>query len=260
VLDKIWIAKNETARRILGRIENVLNYAITKGFRSGPNPAIWSGNLENLLPKPSKVQNPEHMPSLRHSEMPRWWNELQKRDGTGAKALMLLTMFAARSGEIRGMLHSEIQLFSDKEAGQRGYKGVWTIPKSRMKANVEHSSPIIQPVFDLLQQLPRQGDLVFPSQRGGMLSDMTLSALMKRMHADDEVGFNDNRIQRPAVPHGIRSTFRDWAADMRQPRDAVELQLAHRIGSKVEHAYFRSEMLDTRAKVLTDWNKFLNGF
>ena len=259
VINKIWITKNVTARRVLGRIASILDYATTKGFRSGSNPAVWKGSLENLLPKLSKVQKSTPMPSLPRSEIPRWWNELQQRDGTGAKALMLLTMFAARSGEIRGMRHSELEYFSDKEADEKGYKGVWTIPRSRMKSNVEHSNPIIQPVFDLLKQLPRHGDLVFPSQKGGMLSDMTLSAIMKRMHANDGIGFIDSISKRPAVPHGLRSTFRDWAADTGQRRDAAELQLAHRVGDSSERSYFRSQMLGPRTEILTDWNNFLDG-
>jgi len=258
-LKPIWGAKNETAQRTRGRIESVLNFAMTKGYRSGPNPAIWKGNLENLLPKPSKVQNPQHMPALQLPDIPRWWVELQRRDGTGAKALMLLTLVAARSGEVRGMRHDEVEIFSKAEANKKGYLGLWTIPKSRMKANVEHSIPIIQPVYDLIQQAPAKSDLVFPARRDGMLSDMTLSALMKRMHESDDVGYFDKRSGRAAVPHGIRSAFRDWAAENKQPRDAVELQLAHRVGSKVEQAYFRSELLDIRTKILTDWFKFLEG-
>jgi integrase len=256
-LKPIWSTKNETAKRVRGRVESVLNYAITKGYRSAPNPAIWKGNIENLLPKPSKVQNPEHMPALQLSDMQRWWGELQQRDGTGAKALMLLTLVGARSGEVRGMRHDEVEIFSEEEATTKGYLGLWRIPKARMKANVEHIIPITQLTYDLIQQTPRQNDLVFPAQKGGQLSDMTLSAVMKRMHESSKIGYIDSRNNRTAVPHGIRSTFRDWAAETKQPRDAVELQLAHRVGNKVEQAYFRTELFDIRAKVLTEWHNFL---
>ncbi len=258
-LNPIWKTKNETAQRTRGRIEGVLNFAITKGYMSGPNPAIWKGSLENLLPKPSKVQNPQHMPALQLSDVPRWWIELQQRDGTGAKALMLLTLVLTRSGEVRGMRHDEVEIFSKEEANKKGYLGLWTIPKSRMKAKVEHSIPIIQPVYDLIQQASAKSDLVFPSRLGGKLSDMTLSALMKRMHRSDKIGYVDKQSSRSAVPHGIRSTFRDWAAENGKPRDAVELQLAHRIGNEAEKAYFRTELLDIRAKILTDWYDFLRG-
>ena len=258
-LSKIWLTKNETASRTRGRIENVLSYAITKGHRDAPNPAIWKGTLENLLPKPSKVQNPVHMPAVPCIDMPRWWDALKRRDGTGAKALMLLTMLAARSGEVRGMLHSELEFFTEEEATEKGYMGLWTIPGTRMKAKREHITPIIKPIFELLQQLPRQGDLVFSGVKGGMLSDGTLSSLMKRIHASDTTGFIDSRSKRPAVPHGIRSTFRDWAAETSQEIEPVELQLAHRIGTSTTKAYNRSERLETRAKVLTEWYNFLNG-
>lgn len=123
-LKPIWSTKNETAKRVRGRVESVLNYAITKGYRSAPNPAIWKGNIENLLPKPSKVQNPEHMPALQLSDMQRWWGELQQRDGTGAKALMLPTLVGARSGEVRGMKHDEVEIFSEEEATTKGYLGL----------------------------------------------------------------------------------------------------------------------------------------
>ena len=258
-LNKIWLTKNETAQRTRGRIENVLSYAITKGHRDAPNPAIWKGTLENLLPKPSKVQNPAHMPAVPCIDMPRWWDALKRRDGTGAKALMLLTMLAARSGEVRGMLHSELEFFTEEEATEKGYMGLWTIPGTRMKAKREHITPIIKPIFELLHQLPRQGDLVFSGVKGGMLSDGTLSSLMKRIHASDTTGFIDSRSKRPAVPHGIRSTFRDWAAETSQEIEPVELQLAHRIGNNSTKPYFRTDILEARAKVLTDWNNFLNG-
>ena len=199
------------------------------------------------------------MPAVPCIDMPRWWDALKRRDGTGAKALMLLTMLAARSGEVRGMLHSELEFFTEEEATEKGYMGLWTIPGTRMKAKREHITPIIKPIFELLQQLPRQGDLVFSGVKGGMLSDGTLSSLMKRIHASDTTGFIDSRSKRPAVPHGIRSTFRDWAAETSQEIEPVELQLAHRIGTSTTKAYNRSERLETRAKVLTEWYNFLNG-
>ena len=258
-LSKIWLTKNETASRTRGRIENVLSYAITKGHRDAPNPAIWKGNLENLLSKPSKVQNPVPMPAVPVLDMPRWWDALKRRDGSGAKALMLLTMVAARSSEVRGMLHSELKFFTEEDANEKGYMGLWIIPGSRMKAKREHITPIIKPIFELLQQLPRQGDLVFSGVKGGMLSNATLSSLMKRIHASDANGFLDSRSKYPAVPHGIRSTFRDWAAETSQETIPVELQLAHRIGNNSTKPYFRTDILEARAKVLTDWNNFLNG-
>ncbi|AGI69016.1 phage integrase [Octadecabacter antarcticus 307] len=258
-LKPIWLSKNETAQRTRGRIEGVLNFATTKGYRTGSNPAIWRGNLENLLPKPSKVQNRKKMPALQLLDMPRWWAELKQRDGTGAKALMFLTLVGSRSGEIRGMRHGEVEFFTNDDAAEKGYLGLWTIPASRMKAKVEHCIPIIRPVYEFLSEIPHLSDFVFPSSKGGELSDMTLSALMKRMHKSDKTGYFDKKSGQIAVPHGIRSTFRDWAGENEQPRDATELQLAHRIGNKVEQAYFRADLLKIRAKILMDWYKFLEG-
>ena len=259
LLEPIWLSTNETAQRTRGRIEGVLNYAITKNYRTGPNPAIWKGNLENLLPKPSKVQSPQNHPALKLSDAHRWWEDLKERDGMGAKALMLLTLVASRSGEVRGMRHDEIEFFTDEVAKNKGYRGLWTIPKSRMKTKVEHCIPIIEPVYDLLNRIPRRCDLVFPSSKDRKLSDMTLSALMKRMDKSDKLGYTDKQSGRIAVPHGIRSTFRDWSAEYEKPRDATELQLAHRIGNNTEQAYFRSTLLERRAELLGDWYKFLEG-
>tara|TARA_R100000935_G_C2841553_1_gene171366 strand:+ start:206 stop:1435 length:1230 start_codon:yes stop_codon:yes gene_type:complete len=259
ILEPIWLSTNETAQRTRGRIEGVLNYATTKNYRAGPNPANWKGNLENLLAKPSKVQIPQNHPALKLADAQRWWAELKQRDGMGAKALMLLTLVASRSGEIRGMRHDEIEFFTDEEAKKTGYRGLWTIPKSRMKANVEHCIPIIQPAYELLTNMPRQYDLVFPSPKGSQLSDMTLSALMKRINKADKIGYKDKQSGRVAVPHGIRSTFRDWSAENGKPREATELQLAHRIGNNTEQAYFRSRLLEMRAELLIDWHKFLEG-
>lgn len=258
-LEKIWMKKNETAQRTRGRIEYVLNYAITKGYASHPNPAVWKGNLEHLLPKPSKVQNQQNMPALQLKDVQRWWHDLKLRDGNGAHALKFLTLVAARSGEVRGMSFDEITFFSRQEAKNYGFSGIWTIPGERMKTRVEHEVPIIAPVKALIENQPNDRGLVFPSRRGGLLSDMTLSALMKRMHQSDEKGYFDKKSGRPAVPHGMRSTFRDWAAETQQSRDIAELQLAHRLGNASEKAYFRTDLLRDRAKMLTKWFDFLEG-
>ena len=258
-LTKIWKTKNETAQRTRGRIEYVLNYAITMGHASHPNPAVWKGNLEHLLAKPSSITKVQNMPAIQRGDAQRWWADLQTRDGNGAKALQVLTLVACRSGEIRGMRFGEIKFFSEKVAAEKGFLGIWTIPSERMKTRVEHQVPIIQPVKDILAGQPEAFELVFPSRKGKQLSDMTLSALMKRMHAADKVGYCDERSGRPAVPHGIRSTFRDWAAELGMPRDVTELQLAHRIGNQAEKAYFRADLLKRRAQLLDDWFQFLCG-
>ena len=259
LLQPIWKEKTETASRLRGRIEKVLDYAIVKGMMSPPNPAAWQGNLSALLPQKAKVKIKQNHPALQLKDAQRWWAELKQRDGSGAKALMLLTLTASRSGEIRGMRWEELQMFQDAEVQKRGYIGIWTRPAERMKAKREHRVPITSAMYELICNTNDQTGLVFKSGKLTTLSDMTLSALMKRMHASDEIGFIDQRSSLPAVPHGLRSTFRDWVAETGQSRDAAELQLAHKFGSEVEHAYYRTDLLGERAKLLDRWHKFLEG-
>ena len=157
------------------------------------------------------------------------------------------------------MRWEELQLFDDKEAQKRGYLGIWTRPAERMKAKREHRVPITSAMYELISGTNAQTGLVFKSGKLTTLSDMTLSALMKRMHASDEQGFVDQLSALPAVPHGLRSTFRDWVAETGQSREAAELQLAHKFGSEVEHAYYRTDLLEQRAKLLCSWIRFLEG-
>ena len=259
VLQPIWKDKTETASRLRGRIEKVLDHAIVKGMMSPPNPAAWQGNLSVLLPKKAKVIAKRNHPAIQLNDAQRWWAELKQRDGVGAKALMLLTLTASRSGEIRGMRWEELQMFEDAEAQKRGYLGIWTRPAERLKAKREHRVPITSAIYELICNTNDQKGLVFKSGKLTTLSDMTLSALMKRMHDSDETGFIDQRSALPAVPHGLRSTFRDWVAETGQSREAAELPLAHKFGSEVEHAYYRTDLLDERAKLLDRWHKFLEG-
>ena len=259
LLKPIWKDKTETASRLRGRIERVLDYAIVKGLMSSPNPAAWQGNLSSLLPAKAKIQIKKNQPALQLKDAQRWWAELKKRDGTGAAALMLLTMTASRSAEVRGMCWEEVQLFDGAKAIKRGYLGIWTRPADRMKAKREHRVPITPPIYDLLRSSNDKMGLVFKSRNLNTLSDMTLSALMKRMHAKDEQGYIDQRSLLPAVPHGLRSTFRNWVAETAQSREAAELQLAHKFGSKTEHAYYRTDLIDERSKLMTNWHNFLEG-
>jgi integrase len=157
------------------------------------------------------------------------------------------------------MCWEEMNFFEDTEAQKRGYLGIWTRPAERMKGRREHRVPITSSMYELISDTNDQKGLVFKSGKLTTLSDMTLSALMKRMHAGDEYGFVDQRSALPAVPHGLRSTFRDWVAETGKSREAAELQLAHKFGSEVEHAYYRTDLLDERAKLLDRWHKFLEG-
>jgi integrase len=259
LLDSIWLQKTETASRLRGRIQVVLNYAIVKKMMSAPNPATWDGNLSALLPSKSKATQPKQQPALQLKDGQRWWKELKLRDGNGARALMFLTLAASRSGEVRGMTWEEVELFTQKEAEQRGFVGIWTIPAIRMKANREHRIAITEDMYALINGTRTHKGLVFCSNKNTELSNMTLSSTMKRMHFSDQFGFVDAKSQRPAVPHGLRSTFRTWAAENKHSREAAELQLAHKFGNNVEHAYYRTDIIDERAQLLIKWHAFLEG-
>lgn len=255
-LQPIWATKTETATRLRGRIEAVLSWATVAGHRTGDNPARWGGNLKELLPAPSKVAKESNHPALQLEDAPAWLADLRKRDGFPARALELLTLTAARSGEVRGATWDEIDLD----------KALWIIPARRMKMKREHRVPLTVEAVTLLEALPRlKGNpLVFPSARGGPLSDMALSMLMKRQHvaavAAGGSGYVDRVSKRPAVPHGMRSTFRDWVAERTlYPGDMAEVALAHRISSAVEAAYRRGDMVEKRRAMMAAWSGFLQG-
>ena len=144
----------------------------------------------------------------------------------------------------------EVHLFDADQTNQRGFYGIWTIPANRMKTKVEHRVPITAPMRELLKANEASEGLVFSAANGRILSDMTLSALMKRIHLSDDGNFVDQRSQRPAVPHGLQSTLRDWVAEHGKSREAAELQLAHKFGSPVEHAYYGADLLDKRARLM----------
>jgi integrase len=238
-LRPIWTEKTETASRLRGRIELVLDWATARGYRQGLNPARWRGHLDKLLPRPSKVSHSQHHDALPVGEVGAFMVRLRAAEGLGSKALELAILTAARSGEVRGAAWSEIDLRAR----------TWTIPSARMKAGKEHRVPLSQAAVDLLGKLPRMAgtDLVFAAPRGGQLSDMTLSAVVRRME------------DRPAAtPHGFRSTFRDWVSERTAyPGDMAEMALAHAIGSKVEAAYRRGDMFERRRRLMEDWAAFL---
>lgn len=236
ILEPIWSAKNETASRLRGRIESVLDWATVRGFRKGENPARWKGHLDKLLSAPGKVQKVEHHEAVAVDSLGAFIQDLRKREGIAARALEFLILTAARSGEVRGAVWSEIDM-----TGR-----IWTIPPERMKAGKEHRVPLSDAAVRLLEALPRiaGNDLVFPSPRGLVLSDMTLTAVMRRMKRDE-------------VPHGFRSTFRDWASERTNyPREVAEMALAHTIGDKVEAAYRRGDLFEKRARMMQDWATF----
>lgn len=220
-------------------MESVLDWATVRGYRKGDNPARWRGHLDQLLPAPSRVTKVEHHTALAIADMPGFMQSLQQTQGVGARALTFLILTAARSGEVRGAIRSEI------DEVQR----TWVIPGERMKAGREHRVPLSGAAWAVLPNpLPTAGTaLLFPAPRGGSLSDMTLTAVMRRM-------------QLKVVPHGFRSTFRDWCAEHTDfPREVAEMALAHAIGDKVEAAYRRGDLLAKRQQLMADWARFLGG-
>lgn len=251
VLAPIWVTKTETASRVRGRIEAVMAYATTHGYRTGDNPARWRGNLDTTLPKPSRISKVSHHPALPVKAMPIWMDDLRGRDGVATRALEFMALTAARSQEVRGAVWNEFDL--DER--------MWTIPAERMKARKEHRVPLTDDAMALLRNLPRMADCeyVFPAARGGQLSDGALSACMKRVAEARPGVYVDAQSGRPAVPHGLRSTFRDWCAEQGVDRDMAEIALAHTVGSEVERAYRRSDMLQRRQVLADQWARFLRG-
>ena len=230
------------------------HWATVAGHRTGDNPARWAGNLKELLPAAAKVAKSDNQPALALDDAPRWFADLRTREGFGARALEFAALAASRSGEVRGALWSEIDLD----------KGLWVIPAARMKMDREHRVPLSDAALALLKALPRAegADLVFPALRGGALSDMTLSATMRRMHQAEvdaqRPGYLDRVSKRPAVPHGLRSTFRDWVAERTNyPGEMAEVALAHRISNAVEASYRRGDMIEKRRGMMAAWNDFL---
>ncbi len=252
VLEPVWRERTETASRLRGRIEAVLSWATVGGHRTGDNPARWRGNLDAVLPKPGKVAKVKNYPALSLADAADWFTDLRKRDGMATRALEFVALTAARSGEVRGATWAEIDLDA----------GVWTIPAARMKAQREHRVPLTPEAVALLQALPRMqnSDHVFPAARGGELSDMALSACMKRINEARDGRYLDPRSGRPAVPHGLRSSFRDWAAERTEfERELAEIALAHNVGSAVERAYRRADMIEKRREMMSAWASFLKG-
>lgn len=235
VLEPIWRDKTETATRLRQRIEAILSWAAVSGYRSGENPARWAGNLKEVLPSPAKIAKVRHHRAVPWHEIPEFMVALREREGMAARALEFLILTAARSGEVRGAQWSEFDL--------RGR--VWTVPGERIKAGKQHRVPLSADALAIVEGLPRMegNDYVFPGTRGA-LSDMTLGAVLKRMGVD-------------AVPHGFRSSFKDWARNCTAYADEVsELALAHVNSDATRAAYARDELLQQRRRLMADWATF----
>lgn len=254
VLEPIWLEKTPTAKRLRQRLEEVFEWAKVHGHYDRENPARWAGHLKEMLPKPDRVSRVVSHPAVALVDMSKWFERVKRAEGMGARALLFVALTASRSGEVRGATWNEID-FNRK---------LWTIPADRMKAVREHRVPLSDTAIKLLTDTPRfhGSDLLFTAARGGMLSDMTISKAMKRVHALElergGQGFIDSRSGRPAVPHGLRSSFRDWAAEHTDyPAEMAELALAHQVGNEVERAYRRTDMLEKRRQMIEDWAAFL---
>jgi integrase len=237
VLEPIWSTKSETAGRLRGRIEKVLGWAEARGYRQGANPASWKGPLGHMLPALSKVQKIEHHAAVPCAEIPAVFDAIGERAGNGAAALRFVLLTAARSGEVRGARWSEFDLDAK----------VWTVPAERMKSKMEHRVPLTEEALALMPNAGRPDALVFPGSRPTKaLSDMCLITIMRRLRGQG------------ATVHGLRSSFRDWAAEKTDaPREVVEACLAHRVGSEVELAYKRTDFFDKRRNLMEAWCSFV---
>ncbi len=233
-IEPIWSTKPETAGRVRGRIESVLDWAKARGYRDGENPARWRGHLDKLLPDRKKISRVEHHAALPYSEMAAFMEALRGRDGIGARALEFAILTAGRTGEVLGARWSEVD------------GDVWTMPAERMKAGRAHRVPLAKRTLEILQAMPREGEFVFPGGRAGKsLSNMALLETLRRMERGD------------LTAHGFRSTFRDWAAERTgYPREVAEMALAHAVGNAVEAAYRRGDLFEKRRRLMNDWATF----
>ena len=259
ILRPIWQSKAETASRVRNRIELVIDAGRAQGLSGLPNPAAWRGHLDKLLPKRSKTSKGHH-PALPWQQMGVFMADLRTREGVAARAVEFCILTAARSGEVRLCEWREFDLVA----------GLWIVPAGRMKAGREHRVALSAPALALLKAQKAahpESSLVFPGSREGKpLSDMSLTAVIRRMHESatqdggegyvDPLELDENGNPRLATVHGMRSAFSDWAAEATAyPRDMVELALAHMVGDKVEAAYRRGDMLDKRKRMMDAWGE-----
>lgn len=238
IIEPIWIKKNETAHRVRGRIEAILDWARVRGYRNGENPARWKGNLDHLLPKRSKVRKVQHHSSLPYPEIPAFMRDLRGMYGVAALALELAILTATRTSEVLGAQWPEFDL-DDR---------IWTIPAERMKGGKLHRVPLSERAIAIVEDMAtdKRGEFVFPgAKRGKPLSDMALLSVLGRMGRDD------------LTTHGFRSTFRTWTAERTNfQREIAEVALAHDVGDETEQAYQRGDLLDKRRRLMVAWAKY----
>lgn len=240
---KLWYTKAETAKRLLDRIRTVLDYATVNEYRSGTNPATWRGYLDTQLPSPRGLKSVRHQPAVPYAMMGEFMTKLRTHASVSAKALEFLILTAVRSGSVREADWSEID-FERK---------LWIIPAGHTKTRHEHRVPLAPQAIRLLEALPRMAgtEKLFPGPSGKALSDMALSQLMRGMRERGE-------LSAEAVPHGFRSTFRDWAAEMTSYPDEIRKAASgHTVGDQVKEAYQRTDLLEKRRNLMDDWARFL---
>jgi integrase len=240
VLDPIWKTKPETASRVRGRIEAILDWAKVRGLRQGENPARWRGHFDHLLPAKTKVRRVKHHAALPYAELPDFIAKLRAQEGVAAQALEFTILTAARTGDTIGAVWDEVNQ-SEK---------VWTVPAGRMKAGKEHRVPLSSRALAVLRDEHdvRTSDYVFPGGKADKpLSNMAMTEVLRRMGRGD------------ITVHGFRSTFRDWAAERTNfPSEVVEMALAHAVGDKVEAAYRRGDLFEKRRRLMADWATYCN--
>lgn len=248
ILSPIWKSKTETAKRVQGRIERVLDWATAMKYRTGDNPARWSGNLDQIYPSPNKVKklnnggNENHQSAMPYQELPEFFEGLEDKSGNSVKALKFLILTACRSGEVLNATWDEIDLDNK----------TWTIPASRMKAGTEHRIPLTDKMIGILESLPRLNEYVFAGNRHNRpLSGMAMLTMMRKM------GYVKNGKHPAYVPHGFRSSFRDWCEEQSSaPHGVIERALAHTIRNATERAYNRGDLFDKRRSLMEAWGNF----
>jgi integrase len=259
-LEPIWTVKPETASRVRGRIESILDWARVRGYRTGENPALWRGHLDHLLPARSKVRKVEHHPALPYERIGAFMADLLRREGTAAKALRFAILTAARTDELISMRWNEIDMAAK----------LWTVPPDRMKGGRQHRVALSEPALAVLHEMILGNDVkdsgkryLFPGAKPGRpLSNMAMLELVRRMNAERKVvglpmWSDPSQGNRDVVPHGFRSSFRDWAAERTNfPREVAEAALAHIVGDETELAYRRGDLLEKRRRLMEAWAEF----
>lgn len=235
ILSPIWATKTETATRVRGRIEKILDWSKVQGYRTGDNPAAWRGHLSEALPKPSKVAEAAHFAALPWVEIGAFMVALRAAQGAGARAMELIILTATRTSEVLNAKWSEFDLDA----------ALWVIPKERMKGFREHRVPLSAAALAVLEKMKQEstgGEFVFMGRKSGPLSNMTCLQTLRRMDRND------------ITVHGFRSTFRDWVSESTSyPRDVAEMALAHAIEDKSEAAYRRGDLIEKRRALMSDW-------